>query len=514
MDLADWIDRWAGFEPDKPAMHCAGEVVTYRDFAHRIDRMAAVLRHRLDVRRGDRVAWLGYNRCEALTLLFACARLGAIFLPLNWRLAPPEHRLILDDAGARALFVETDFLAATETICVAGDVFRRIAVGGARPGWLDYAALVAEDDRLIQGAQGAGADDPAVICYTSGTTGLPKGAVLTQRNLLFNAINSIHMHDLVSGDRILTTLPIFHVGGLNIQTLPALHSGATVVFQAKFDPTAVFDAVEQHRPTLTVLVPTQLRLLMEHPRWATADLTSLRCITTGSTLVPESLIHAVHDRGVPLIQVYGSTETGPIAAFQRIADAERKLGSAGRSAVHCALRVVDLDGADAAPGGSGEILVKGPNVTVGYWNDAAATAQALRGDWFHTGDIGHFDDDGYLYVDGRKKEMIISGGENIYPAALESILTECPDIAEAAVVGRPDDYWGEVVVAVVVPRRPGLTRDDVLNLFAGRVARYKLPRDVVFVDYLPRNAMGKLQKEEIRRRLPSAEANSVEIGTR
>ncbi len=510
MDLSNWIDRWAGFVPGKAALHCPREIITYRQFAGRIDRLTAVLRHRLGVQRGDRVAWLGYSRSEALTLLFCCARLGAIFMPLNWRLAPPEHRPMLDDAGPRALFVETDFLAATETICRTDEVFRRIAVGGPRPGWLDYGTLVAEDERLVRGAQGAGPDDPVVICYTSGTTGLPKGAVLTQGNLFFNAVNSAHMHDLTSGDRILTTLPLFHVGGLNIQTLPALHSGATVVLHPKFDPAAVFDAVEADRATLTVLVPTQIRLLLEHRRWATADLSSLRCITTGSSVVPEALIRAVQARGVPLIQVYGSTETGPIATFQRIADAERKLGSAGHPAIHCALRVVDVNGADLPAGDAGEILVKGPNVTGGYWNDVEATGRALRDGWFHTGDIGHFDDDGYLYVDGRAKDMIISGGENIYPAALEGLLAECPDIVEAAVVGRPDDHWGEVVVAVVVPRRPNLTRHDVLDLFAGRVARYKHPRDVIFVEQLPRNAMGKLKKEEIRRLL----ANAMEAESR
>ncbi len=478
--------------------------MTYRALAGRIDRLAAVLRHRLGVQRGDRVAWLGYNHGAAVALLFACARLRAIFLPLNWRLAPPEHRLMLDDATPRALFVESGFREATEGVCRPGDSFRRVVVGDAHPGWVHYDTLMAEGDRLVQGWQGAEADDPVVICYTSGTTGAPKGAVLTQNNLFFNAVNSTHMHDLVSGDRVLTTLPLFHVGGLNIQTLPALHAGATVMLHPKFDADATFDAIRDFRPTLTVLVPTQIRVLIDHPRWATADLSSLRCITTGSSVVPEALIRQVQDRGIPLIQVYGSTETGPLAAFQRIDDAKVKLGSAGREAIHCSVRVVDLDGADLPSGTSGEILVKGPNVTGGYWNDTRATAQALRDGWFCTGDVGHFDEDGYLYVDGRKKDMIISGGENIYPAALESILAECPRILEAAVVGRPDDFWGEEVVAVVVPRDASLTAADVLNLFAGRVARYKHPRDVVFVDRLPRNALGKLRKDEIRRMLPKA----------
>ncbi|HYG90042.1 MAG TPA: long-chain fatty acid--CoA ligase [Azospirillum sp.] len=500
MDLSDWIDRWAGFQPDKPALLFEERTITYAAFARHIARTAAVLRDRLGVRHGDRVAWLGTNSPEALALLFACARLGAIFLPLNWRLVPAEHRYLLNDAAPTVLFVEPEFMAGTESILPDIAPGQRIAVGGPRPGWQDWEELLRTAPAPLTGPQGGGYADPVVVCYTSGTTGVPKGAVLTQNVLFWNAVNSTHMHDLTSADRVLTTLPIFHVGGLNIQTLPALHAGATVVLHRKFDPAAVFEAVERHRATLTVLVPTQIKLMMEHKHWEGADLSSLRCITTGSTLVPEALIRQVHARGVPLIQVYGSTETAPIAAYQRIADAERRLGSTGRPAIHCAIRLVDPMGRDVAPGATGEILVRGPNVAQGYWNDEEGTQRSFHDGWFHTGDIGHFDEDGWLWVDGRRKDVIISGGENIYPAVLEGILAESPDVLEAAVVGRPDQHWGEMVVAVVVPRDPHrLTREAVLALFQDRVARYKHPREVVFVDRLPRNAMGKLKKDEVRR---------------
>jgi len=500
MDLSDWIDRWAGFQPDKPALLFEDRAITYAGFARHVGRTAAVLRDRLGVRHGDRVAWLGTNSPEALALLFACARLGAIFLPLNWRLVPAEHRYLLNDAAPTALLVEPEFIAGTESILPDVAPGHRLAVGGPRDGWQDWDALLRATPVALSGPQGGAQSDPVVICYTSGTTGVPKGAVLTQSVLFWNAVNSNHMHDLSSADRVLTTLPIFHVGGLNIQTLPALHAGATVILHRKFDPGAVFDAIERHRATLTVLVPTQIRLMMEHPRWAEADLSSLRCITTGSTLVPEALIRQVMERGVPLIQVYGSTETAPIAVYQRIPDAQRKLGSTGRPAVHCTVRLVDPMGGDVPPGATGEILVRGPSVAHGYWNDEEGTWRAFRDGWFHTGDLAHADPDGYLWMDGRRKDVIISGGENVYPAVLEGILAECPDIQEAAVVGRPDEHWGEVVVAVVVPRDPRrLTREAVLALFQGRVARYKHPREVVFVERLPRNAMGKLKKDEVRR---------------
>jgi fatty-acyl-CoA synthase len=300
-------------------------------------------------------------------------------------------------------------------------------------------------------------------------------------------------------DRVLTTLPLFHVGGLNIQTTPALRAGCSVTLHAKFDPEATFDAIERDRITLTVLVPAQLEAMIAHPRWATADFASLRMISTGSTLVPERLIRAVHARGVPLVLVWGATETAPIAACLHAEEALRKAGSTGRAAAGCELRVVDDQGRDVPPGTSGEVLVRGRSVMSGYWRDAQASERALAGGWYHSGDSGRFDDEGYLTIDGRLKDMIISGGENVSPAEVEGVLLDCPDIAEAAVVGRPDARWGEIVVAVVAPQ-PGVTleRERVLALFGGRLARFKHPKDVLVVDALPRTALGKVRKEDVR----------------
>jgi fatty-acyl-CoA synthase len=307
------------------------------------------------------------------------------------------------------------------------------------------------------------------------------------------------MHAMTAQDRVLTTLPLFHVGGLNIQTTPALRAGCTVTLQARFDPDATFDAIARHRITLTVLVPAQLEAMIAHPRWSAADLSSLRMISTGSTLVPERLIRDVHARGVPLVLVWGATETAPIAACLHADEAMRKAGSTGRAAAGCELRVVDTEGKDLPAGASGEVLVRGRSVMSGYWNDPRATARALAGGWYHSGDSGRFDDEGYLTIDGRLKDMIISGGENVSPAEVEGVLLACPDIAEAAVVGRPDERWGEIVVAVVAPR-PGATleRQQVLALFDGRLARFKHPKDVLVVDALPRTALGKVRKEEVR----------------
>ncbi len=507
MDLSEWIDRHARLTPERTAIRFAGRDISYAALAELIQRMASAMTAS-GLKRGSCVAYLGVNRPEMLALLFACARLGALFMPLNWRLAGPEHRQMLEHCPASLLFVESQFIAQTDTFKAALPPMTAVAFDQAQPGWIAY------EDFLARAAGPADRDPdlapatPLLICYTSGSTGKPKGVLLSQDALSWNAVNCVDMHELTSQDRILTTLPLFHVGGLNNLTTPALQQGCTVVLHSKFDAEATIDAIERERITLTVLVPAQLDMMMASPRWHSADFSSLRMITTGSTIVAERTIRAVHARGVPLVQIYGATETCPIAAYQKVEDAERKAGSTGKAAAHCELRIVDGFGADVAQGASGEILVRGPNVMSGYWKAPRETAAALIDGWFHSGDMGHLDAEGYLYVDGRKKEMIISGGENIYPAEIENLLAECQDIAEASIIGRPDDRWGEIVVAVVAAK-PGsaLTPAAVLQLLEGRIARYKHPKEVVFVSELPKTALGKVRKEDLRQMVAQAVAS-------
>jgi fatty-acyl-CoA synthase len=333
-------------------------------------------------------------------------------------------------------------------------------------------------------------DDEVLIVYTSGTTAAPKGAVLTQSALVWNAFNSIHAHDLRQDDHVLSPLPMFHVGGLNNQTLPALMAGATVTLHRRFEPGQWLADVATRRPTLSLLVPATMQAVIGHPAWEATDLSSLRMLNTGSMVVPESLIRAFHAREVPVGQIYGATETAPLAAVLMAHDAYAKPGSAGKAALHCEVRIVD-----------GEVQVRGPNVMRRYWNNPEATAAAFAEDgWFRTGDLGRWDVDGFLWIDGRSKDLIISGGENIHPAELENVLADCPDIAESAVIGIADPKWGETACAGVV-RKPGSVLDEagVLALFKDRLARYKHPRRVVFADSLPRNAMGKVQKFELNK---------------
>jgi len=297
---------------------------------------------------------------------------------------------------------------------------------------------------------------------------------------------------------VLTVLPMFHVGGLCIQTVPALHAGASVTLHARFEPGVWLADVASRRPTLTLLVPATMRAIVDHPDWGRIDLTSLRSVSAGSSTIPDSLIAAFNARGLVVTQIYGSTETGPVSIYLRAQEAGRKSASGGKAAVHAEVRLVDGNERDVAQGKVGEIWVRAPNVMQGYWKDP--DNPAFRDGWFRSGDLAFQDEEGFYFVVGRSKDMIISGGENIYPAELENVLADCPEIAEAAVVGLEDPKWGEVAVAVVV-RRAGAALDaaGAMKLFEGRLARFKHPRRVVFIDALPKNAMGKVQKFELRR---------------
>ncbi len=499
MDLAHWVERSAAFTPHKLAIRFAERDLSYAAFAGRV-RHASSRLAALGVGRGDVVAYLGRNHPEMLVLLFACARCGAMVVPLNWRHATPEHAGALADCSPRAILVDATFTARAQSLRDDHSGIIWMTLGDVPAGWIAWDDLSVTPKTEPASLSAGDLDDPVLICYTSGSTGMPKGVVLTQSALFWNALNSTHMHDLTSHDRVLTTLPMFHVGGLNILTLPAFHAGASVTLHELFDPLAAIEAIERERITLTVLVPAQLTAMMDHPRWRHADLSSLRMITTGSTIISETFIRRVNDCGLRLVQVYGSTETCPIATYLRAENAERKAGAAGLPALHCEVRVVDAEDKDVAAGEDGEIVVRGPNVSRGYWKAPAATIEAFRGGWYHSNDIGHFDDEGYLYVVSRKTDMIISGSENIYPAELENILLECSAIREACIVGRPDERWGEAVVAIVV-LQPGacMTESDVLALFHDRIARYKHPREIRFADALPRTALGKVMRTELLR---------------
>jgi fatty-acyl-CoA synthase len=500
VDLSTRLERWADHRADAVAIGFEGRTWTYRELASATVGTASALSTQLDVLPGDRVAYCGLNRPELLIALFACARLGAIFVPLNWRLTPHELSITLADADARVLIGDEDLVAAIDARRAQLPALRDVVNVDAMFNGVDMAVTAGPGPR-------GRLEDPVLIVYTSGTTGRPKGAVLTQAALAANAINATHFQDLTSADHALTVIPMFHVGGLNIQTVPLLLGGGRVTIHRRFDAAAWLADVEAVRPTLSVLVPATLQAVQRDRAWATVDLSSLRLIVTGSSAVPVPLIEAFHARGVPVAQMYGSTETAPIAVHQRADTAMRFLGSTGVAATLCELRIVDGDDDDVTVGSPGEVLVRGDNLFSGYWRAPAATAasELIDGDgcrWFRTGDIGYIDGDGQLVISDRKKDMIISGGENIYPAEIELALADCPGVVEAAVVGQPDDRWGEVPVAVIVTEASAHV--DVAAVQAwlvDRLAPFKRPRTIVFVDSLPRNAMGKVLKHEVKVRL-------------
>jgi len=467
--MIEWI---AAQPPGRIALRHEGAAISYGVLAARIEAAAAMLSAE-GVGRGDRVAFLGENHPSQIVLVLACARLGAMQVPLNWRLVAAEHRWILEDCGARLLFATRAMRVAAEAAAPPG-----CAVRDAEADWPAGTAP----------ARGSHAD-PVLLVYTSGTTGRPKGAVLTQAALAANAANSRAVFDLTGADRVLTCLPLFHVGGLNIQTLPALAAGAEVTLLPRFEPDAWFAALAAQRPTLSLLVPAVMQALVAHPAWPGADLASLRAIGAGSSELPLPLIEAFHARGVPVQQVYGATETGPIALAQTRAEALAAPGSIGHPPPACEARIVD-----------DEIELRGPMLASRYWNAPEATAEAFRDGWFRSGDLGRVDAQGRFWFIDRRSNRIISGGENIAPAEVERVLREAPGVREGAVLGAPDPRWGQVPVAIVVPGA-GFDAATVLAHFDGRLARFKHPRRIVTVAALPRTALGKLALGELRKLL-------------
>ena len=482
------IEGHARHAPEAVALRFEDAVVTYGELVRHVAAAAQWLQA-LGIGHGDRITFLGHNHPSQLVLLLAGARIGALQVPLNWRLAVPELAAILEDSEAVLLFAAPEMQHLACRAAPEGcEILEATAVW---PGLAPAEAVLPRPE--------SEPGDGVLLVYTSGTTGQPKGAVIDRQGLLFNALNAQHMVGLQASDRVLTVLPLFHVGGLNIQTLPALLTGAEVVLLPRFDPAGVFAACARYRPTLTLLVPAAMRALLADPGWAGAALGSLRAVGAGSSEVPLDLIAAFAARGLPVQQVYGATETGPVAICQTRAEALAAPGSIGRPALFGEARVVDATGVPLPPGEAGEIELRGPHLARGYWQAPEATAAAWREDgWFATGDIGRVDAAGRFWFTDRLKHLIISGGENIYPAEVERVLRAAPGIAEGAVCGRPDERWGEVPVAVVVPG-PGFDPAAVLAHFEGRLARFKHPRAVLPVPALPRTALGKVQVEALRR---------------
>ena len=484
--LADAILGHALSSPLNVALHFEGEDISYAQLWQRIEVATTKLVEQ-GVRPGDRIAWLGFNDPAMLVLLFALARVGAILLPLNYRLAPAEISAILSHAGVNLIVTDAAHQA-HDAVTGSGLRLREVNRVGA-----DTGGRATIPDALSSAQAPGNGASPVLLVYTSGTTGKPKGALHTQAGLMANCVISGDAHDFSASDHVLTVLPMFHVGGLCIQTLPALYAGATVTLHARFDASAWLKDVALRQPTLSLLVPATLRAVLDHANFAATDLSSLKLLNAGSSTIPATMIESFHARGVPVCQVYGSTETGPVSIYLKVPDAMQRMGSAGKAGLNVDVRLVDPQGHDVESGAVGELWICAPNVMTTYWNDPLNPA--FSNGWFKSGDLARRDEDGFYWVVGRSKDMIISGGENIYPAEIENVLANCQLILEAVVIGQPDAEWGEVAVAVVVKQSAAdLDAADVMKLFDGKLARFKHPRRVIFAESLPKTALGKIQK--------------------
>jgi fatty-acyl-CoA synthase len=462
---AHTIDRWlrdrARITPDRVAIDFDGALVTYRELDERSDRLAAALT------RGDRIATLYGNSAAHVVVFFACAKAGAILLPLSWRLTPAELGFQLDDAEPALFLVADEYAELADAALAEASVRPAREPGAGRP------EAPRDDDGLL-------------LIYTSGTTGRPKGAVLTHANCFWTNLG----FDLATGvhgsDVVLQVLPQFHCGGWNVHPLLAWWKGATVILERAFDASRCLDLIERKRVTTMMGVPANYLFLSQEPRFAAADLSSLRCCVVGGAPMPVELLATWQARGIEIVQGYGLTEAAPNVLSLPPEDAVRKAGWAGKPYpfVEC-----DLSG-------EGELLVRGPNVFPGYWRNEEATRAAFRDGWLLTGDVAEPDAEGNYRIKGRLKDMFISGGENVYPAEVEDVLHAHAGVEDVAVVGVPDERWGEIGVAFVVAR--DVTDDELIAFCRERLARFKVPKSVRFVESIPRNSMGKIQKAELR----------------
>lgn len=487
-----WVARRAGLTGGRTAIRFEGRDVSYVELNARVNRAAHALAG-LGVGHGDRLAVLARNSPEYAEVLLACAKLGAIVVPLNWRLAAPELEFQISDAGATTIVFDPEFAVADALRPLCKE---ELALGPE--GSYEQALAGATDEEPRAAVR---ADDVLTILYTSGTTGRPKGAMLTHGNFFWTNLNILLAVDLAQDERSVVVLPMFHVGGWNVNTLSVWWKGGTVLLEREFDPAGCLALIERERATSMMGVPAIYLAMAQRPEFRTADLDSLRFVVCGGAPAPESLIRRWEERGVKFIQGYGLTEAAPNCLVLPPEDSRRKLGAAGRPYLYADVRVVDERDAPVGPGGIGEVVVRGPSVMKGYWERPEATAEALRDGWLRTGDVARLDEEGYAFIVDRVKDMIISGGENVYPAEVENVLYEHPWVAEAAVIGVPDERWGEVPVALVVPRPGGeVAEEDLISFCRERLAKYKTPSRVTFVEELPRTPSGKVMKHLLRER--------------
>ena len=493
--VSDWLDKRAKLTPDRVALidYATGSETTFEQWNERANRTANYLKS-LGVGKGDRVAVYASNRPEYLDLFWAAPKIGAMLQNLNWRLTVHELTGIVESAAPRVFIYSEDWKPQAEELKPSFTTVEHIVAltnpGSGERGITERDAM----SEVLDDVPELTLDDPWGIYYTGGTTGLPKGAVITHGNVTWNSINTITSWGINGQHKAALQLPFFHIGGPNIFMAPLVHAGGTTILCSGFDPDETFDLVERSGITHYVAVPTMFQMLQAHPRWDEADFSKLELVISGGAPCPLPIMEKFWDRGIDFIMGYGLTEASGNNFWLPPQMVRKKIGSVGYPIFHIDMKIIRDDGTECAANEGGELLIRGPHIVAGYWNNTGATAEAIRDGWLHTGDVAMRDEDGCYSILGRSKEMFISGGENVYPAEIESVLSAHPAVMEAAVVGVPHETWGEVGRAYVVATE-AYNEKDLRAFLAGCLARYKLPRSIIVLEALPVTAIGKIDKK-------------------
>ncbi len=489
----DWLKQWNQFSPDAIALEDGdtGRKISYGEFYRKACLCAKFLADQYKVSRGDRVALLATNELETVILFFATQRLGAILVPINFRLTSPEIEHIISDSQPRVLLVQDEFAGTVEKISSAARPQEIIPYSQIA----NWCATPESTSRTPFEAQEA---DPCMIIYTSGTTGAPKGALLTHRMLFWNSVNTTLRLNVSQNDAAVIFLPFFHTGGWNVLTTPFLHRGARLIFVKKFDADQILTLTEKEQCSLIFGVPTTMEMMARSEVFKKVSLKSVRYAIVGGEPMPLEAIHTWHEKGIPIRQGYGLTEFGPNVFSLNEQDAIRKIGSIGFPNFYVEAKVVGDHGEELAADQIGELALRGPMAMEGYWKNPKATQETLREGWLFTGDLVRRDQEGYFYVVGRKKDMFKSGGENVYPAELEKVLRSFQGVREAAVIGVPDDKWGEVGQAYLVLDNQAITEGELRAYCVDRLAKFKIPKYFTFLPQLPKGDSGKILKKSLR----------------
>lgn len=496
--INNWIAQHAKINPNQIVLvdEKSDRRFTYKTFNERVDRVAAFLKKELKVKKGERVAMISWNRIEILDVLFAAAKLGSIFVPINTRYTPREIKDYIGLFEPRVLIYEDEFAERIKELKDLKETGHFIHIGESDvKNSIKFEEALKYKEKLDEPTL-VDLEDPVMILQTGGTTGTPKGSIVPYRMIFWNAMVTIR--DLiVPGETTVTCVPLFHIGGYTY-TLPLLFLGGTNILMHRWNPEKLLDWIEKEKVTFQFLVPAQLKMLVESPRFKTADFTSVRWFTTGGAALTKEIAELLLKKGVLMKQGYGLTEVGPGVFALDPKDAMRKLGSIGKPNLLIDVRVVNDKGEEVGPNNPGELLIRAPSLFGGYWNNPEETAKALEEGWLHTGDVVIYDDEGFFYIVGRKKRVIRSGSESIYPEEIEKILSSHPKIEEATVLGVPDKKWGEVPKALVVLKRgESLSKEEVIDYCLSNLAKYKVPKYVEFIESIPKTAAGKVLREKL-----------------